>query len=540
MAQGNVISLVGKSLQLLTQRIYVPRKAKELGRRVRPIWIQLSLLVAACIFIMATQTPDTGFRRGHRGWVSSHILAIFAHANPENRFVGYSVAFDRGPRGKEYSYFDRYPVFFSATMHGLLYGTDLSLSQKVIVARQVMLLIHGLTLVMAFLLLMELGVHRWLALAAVCGTAAGHTFVVYRDMIHMDQPALLGMVLLCWAVAKHRNQPRPWLVVGVTVLAVSMGRGYASFAVLALWWLVELVETVWRHRFRPLPVLRDTFKNVASWCCVVAIVLCAGYVAYNVAQEASLRDVDIEQVSIVKSAKRRLPGTSTGGRGKTRWDNFLHRQGARFVEGFHPYGATTGFAERTLPLYWVLLLMFLMSLLFIAKLRDRRRGSALVVAFCGVLWLFAMRKLAAWHDYTVMYYLGTFLVIQVSFWRLFPERAYRLAAGLALLLLAATTWARAAELREESVRSNIATEDFEGITARLNKGDRVRIEGNYQKLLDGATLPFALGFYLADQWLANPALADYVVAKGRRASRGTNLTPHNTHYFLYRRAKRPK
>ena len=52
---------------------------------------------------------------GHHGWVSSHTLAVIAHATPANGFVGYALtSIDRDGR-MDYEYFDRYPVFYESS-----------------------------------------------------------------------------------------------------------------------------------------------------------------------------------------------------------------------------------------------------------------------------------------------------------------------------------------------------------------------------------------------------------------------------------------
>ncbi|MCP3894074.1 MAG: hypothetical protein GY706_05525, partial [Bacteroides sp.] len=167
-------------MALTSSMVKVTSFAKARFGRLRPYWIQLALLLVAGIFMMSIQNPDTGFRRGHRGWVTSHLLAMISHANWEYRFVAPSMRFDRENKGKSHRYFDRYPVFFTVFMHNILYTFDLSLSQRVHLVRQTMNGLHIITLFVVFFLLLELGVPRWIAFAATCMAASGHHFVYYR------------------------------------------------------------------------------------------------------------------------------------------------------------------------------------------------------------------------------------------------------------------------------------------------------------------------------------------------------------------------
>src|SRR5436190_449155 len=80
--------------------------------------LAVAAFAAALAFVFASQTPDAGFRAGHRGWVSAHTLAIAEKASARNGFVGYAVSLATASTRDLY-YFDRYPVLFSAALREL-------------------------------------------------------------------------------------------------------------------------------------------------------------------------------------------------------------------------------------------------------------------------------------------------------------------------------------------------------------------------------------------------------------------------------------
>src|SRR5688500_18421959 len=94
-------------------------------------------LAAALAFVFADQPRDDGFRRGHRGWVRAHTLAIVERSVPANGLVGYTLSLRAG-RGRDLYYFQRYPVFFVAVFEVFVDFFARSIVQEIRVVRQVM------------------------------------------------------------------------------------------------------------------------------------------------------------------------------------------------------------------------------------------------------------------------------------------------------------------------------------------------------------------------------------------------------------------
>ncbi len=214
---------------------------RERWRRRIPGFATLAVFAALALYVLASQNRFVGFEPGyderqprHHGWVSSHALAIISHATAENGFVGYALAYAEPNGTIRYDYFDRYPVFFSAAMHQALSITE-RLSSKVYIAKQIMNLIFLATVFFAALIVDKLVGSKPAALAAAVLAMSSEYLLFYKDMVHFDQPALLGMMILVYTLALYRIDGRRRAPYLGTVLAVSMGRGYASFSVLLVW-----------------------------------------------------------------------------------------------------------------------------------------------------------------------------------------------------------------------------------------------------------------------------------------------------------------
>ena len=288
-------------------------RARQLSRYGMPV-----LLVFVALVVFFTQSGGVGFWKGSHGWNSAHGLAIMTHATPDNLFVGYALA-DRTATGHTgYIYFDRYPFFFSASVQALMSLTD-NLSTKVWLVRQLMNAIFVVTLLLAYRLLRRLVKNPYLALAITLITASGYNLLYYRDMVHYDQPALMGMFLLLYAITVYKQEHKwrwRWLYIAA-LIAVSLGRGYASFFVLGPWFLIESLAILRQNGTTIGRRIRRILVHDATRVLIIALLWVVALLSYNIVVEALRRDVPIQQTSVVESALRRLPFGHEGGRNTT-------------------------------------------------------------------------------------------------------------------------------------------------------------------------------------------------------------------------------
>jgi hypothetical protein len=169
--------------------------------------------------------------------------------------------------------------------------------------------------------------------------------------------------------------------------------------------------------------------------------------------------------------------------------------------------------------------------LFGRSLDASRRMVLMILVVSGVLWLFAMRNLSAFHDYTAMYFLGiplAFYAAVTRFVRL-PRAGWLVVVALSLGVFAERDLRTQALHAELGSHLSVYTHDFMRIAAALP----ARGEAIY--LADGIPFaPYAFGFYLPGHFLAPEEIADYVITSDRRFL-PTKLTPDNERMFLYQR-----
>ena len=129
-------------------------------------YIIIIVLLLISLFTLFIQNKNVGFGINIHGWVSSHVLAIINRANYENNFVGYTTQFKNSNNEVEYWYFDRYPVFFSASSNLILSKWNDSIPAKIYYARQMMNIYFILTLILSYLLLAKITENKLTSLGA--------------------------------------------------------------------------------------------------------------------------------------------------------------------------------------------------------------------------------------------------------------------------------------------------------------------------------------------------------------------------------------
>ncbi len=496
-------------------------------------WLAATALAAALAFVFIDQPRDDGFRRGHRGWVSAHTLAIVEKSVPENGFVGYTVALAT-ERSRDLYYFNRYPFFFAAAVEAIENLFAKNTFEEIRVARQVMNAVYALTLVMAVLLLVELGVGFEAAVAAAALAGASATMVAFRDMVHFDQPALLGMVALLWSIARWKNGGSATLVVAMSSIAVMSGRGYASFAALGAWWMFENVS-LFASRRAPGNLLRSVVTGVPTLACLVAIATGTVLLGYNVVMESRIRGIPVAEVGIIRSARQRLSldeGFNTRNEKRVAWSHVLQSQQANVVHGVLPYARRDPVQSRPWLRVGLSTLVLGVALAFAATRDAATRSVWLAAVAAGPVWLLAMRNLAAFHQYTAVYLLPLCLVFFAAIASRLSVRTSAVAAAAACALLAYSTNESNRVIMNHAGSARQDTQDMMAIERALGPRDAVATD---KQIFRG--VPYALGFYLPDNDIVVEGPASLVLSRRRRFD-GENLTPDNAGIFLYRPEER--
>jgi hypothetical protein len=173
--------------------------------------------------------------------------------------------------------------------------------------------------------------------------------------------------------------------------------------------------------------------------------------------------------------------------------------------------------------------MLLLIGIMIWKQSGEKKTIYLILILSGVGWLIPLRNLAAFHDYTAMYYIGiplTFFAAVFSFLNPPKKLAYFLA--ILALCLYISNIVQVKDWHEQRMgKANLYMYDFVRI--------RDKIEGEGRNINMPEVVPhgpFPPGFYLHEHYLTSRETADYVVTRNRKFP-GKNLTPDNDVIFLF-------
>lgn len=496
----------------------------------------LSILIAF-FATFAFQSKVVGLEGGyddlqpnHHGWVTANTLAIISKATPENYFVGYALASKDDQGNPHYEYFDRYPVFFSAIFNRML-SLQHSLVDKLHFARQAMNFIFLGTMILAFLIVNKLIQNKPLSLAIVFLAFSNPYLLWYKDMVHFDQPALFGFLLLIYALTVYKLDGAKTPLYVSTFVAIGLGRGYASYSILILWLTFEALTILKARETNLKEKFRQLVKHPAFLLLIMAIVWGGSLLTYNVIVEAHTRDVSIVQTSILQSARYRLslnPKFNQENEDVINFPSFMESQVNRIIQWSFPV------KEIMLGYSWNLVLLGIMFSaigLMIWRQTPQKRLIYSILALSGFIWLFPLRNLAAFHDYTAMYYIGIPVVFFMAIFSIFKSSklisSVLLIAGLAIYI---STVVQVRDWHEGTVgRADEYVYDFDRILEKIDgTGNKV----NMAEVIPYG--PFPPGFFLSEQYLSSKTAADYVVSRNRNYL-PDNLTPENTIIFLFKK-----
>jgi hypothetical protein len=350
-------------------------------------------------------------------------------------------------------------------------------------------------------------------------------------MVHFDQPALLGFLFLIYAIAVYKLDGSKSLLYIATFVAIGLGRGYASYSILFLWLGLEALLLLQKRELNFKEKLKSLIRHPSFVLLVLAIIWGASLLSYNILAEAAKRDVSIVQTSILRSARYRLSLNNEfnlENEGVINWRTFTEDQIERILQWTFPFkGVNFGPWQNA----FLVVVMFLIMGVMIWRQPLEKKIIYLLLILSGFGWLIPLRNLAAFHDYTAMYYIGVPLIFFLSILSFLPlSRRMSYVLALLTLVLYVSALVQVKGWHEERAgKANLYTYDFVRI---LEKIDGAEKNINMPEMIPYG--PFTPGFYLSEHYLTSPEMAEYVVTRNKKYP-SKNLTPENEIIFLFKK-----
>ena len=505
------------------------------------------ILLALSVITLALQNEKVGFEPGHHGWVTSHSLAIISHADLDSYLVGFTSQYKDEQVMKYYRLFHQYPIFFSAAFNHILKASNLTLSGRVLLARQIMNLIFLSTLLLAYLLMTKLIQDRYLSLSTVLFVFSGYYYMQYKDMVNFDQPALLGITFLFLAITVYKLDGKRWLVFLAAVVSVGLGRGYASYSVMLAWFLLESLLILQSCAFDLSKSIDKIIRHDSLRVLVASVALGVLFLGYNIYIESQLTGVPLPETSIVMSASERIGLIKDFNERHSwalGWATFSRNQVARLFLLLMPYSLKQNLPSGVQASMGLQILLFALFAVMISYLfffiRKIKRDTALIFVLMvpsGFFWLFPMRNLAAFHDYTTIYYAGFSLVFFASILTLVPNRLIGAVLVLAIVVFIDSNIRVNRHHAKIAETVNFYTYDMERIVPLLGTNKNIFIDGGSRTLIPGAS--HSMGFYLSRHYLSPLRISQYVISKNEKYSQN-QLTPENRKLFLFKNDPAPQ
>jgi hypothetical protein len=362
-------------------------------------------------------------------------------------------------------------------------------------------------------------------------------------MVHFDQPALLGVMVLLWSILKFEKDEKSKWVYFIAPIAAVMGRGYVSVFVLFVWLLQRLYKK------------RKWLREPALWVTVTTILVTGSFLAHNVYQEAKIRNVSIFETNIIASAKSRLGVSEMNPEleRKARLSKAVVLQIEGLIMNLMP-GAmgspqeilvASRRAAKSVGGVLVLLGVAAVFLYFLPRqvyrgwrrIEPWQKSAGILFMGYGFLWGIVMRKLTAFHQYTQMFLLpAAIFLVAIALLDLFerkPSRNFLKSSILIAFTLFVLGLVKIKSLHDQNLedgRLQIA-EAQRVLEALPAEGAKIFVEGGYRQLVPGA--PFAAGYFFSRHFLAPAEFAEYVITASLREGEPL-LNPGAVKFFLYK------
>jgi hypothetical protein len=443
--------------------------------------------------------------------------------------VGYSRGIVDQYGQQKYVYFDRYPFFFSASLKLLWNIFDLDLASKIYWTRQFMNLFFVLCIILTFLITNILIQDQVRSLTVTILSYSGYFWIYYKDMVHFDQPAVFGFLLTLYSVFRYRLQgASKWQVLICSLIGINLGRGYATYAILGLWIIFEIFETLagfgWRNWKNIILILKLDSVQIALVCFVFSVAM----LGYNVSMEAKTRGVAFKNTSIVQSAFKRVGldhKFNENYKAHLKWNRFTEEQLRRFLLGILPYSLNKHqFQKMNLLQSIFLLLVFLSLIYYVFRAKDLKpKRNFYFFLMSGFMWTIPMRNLTAFHEYTAIYNVGLYVIFFLALTSIIPKRLNYTIMIISVIVFYSSLISVKNYHDKVNRGLNLITFDFERINEAL--GDipqNVFYKDNFLKGI-ATNSPHTMGFYLGKHWRSAFSFADYLI------SRNSNLSSNKVH-----------
>jgi hypothetical protein len=257
-----------------------------------------------------------------------------------------------------------------------------------------------------------------------------------------------------------------------------------------------------------MPVMALAMETLA-----LPAILCSLMLFYNIFQEAKVRSVDMSNTTIVTSAKSRLgvvSFSSTERENTVEMGRFMRYQIKRVCRTLVPFVFPDKFVYFTV-VGCSTLLFFLWSNNK-DKIPNEQLFLLLLLFLSGPFWLFPMKRLAAFHDYTTMYYWGT----SIGFYYLIVRnlRAPKLLFGFSFIIFSLSVIKNYIEDSKSKLSVNALADELCEIRDVIKKegGTNFYVPEGMEELFTSRR--YILGFYYYDFTIGKTQQpGDYIITK---------------------------
>ena len=560
----------------VTSRTLWARLRNRLQFFTQPAALPLVLLLLALstVFLFG---HDRGhfYRYGHHEWLTSQHLALAANLSSEHNFLMFisrTLSVDGEPLYETYA---RWPIGLPVLGKLAMLPFWDDLSARIYAVRIVMLLLFSGSALLAYGSLVRLIADRWIALTATLVPFSSSYSLYYNDIFAPDVGAgLFGLLLTFQGMVVYAQEGRfrQLLVKACVALLLCWNVYGLLLPFIALGLIGELVKT--RHDVSASSRTRQQIKLYGESLLtsryltlgVASLFFGLSLLSFNVASvyfafdgEIALTELPLIESLIYRfGASPELDATLSK---HLAYPNFLKAEFYRISQMLLPF-ILSPYDEMGQVIYTKNFLVFfgasvvglcIIGIIISTDSTDRLLLVSFVIS--GFCWTLPLRRYAAFHDFTSLFYIGiplTSICLMMLYIKKLsnPQLVSTFAvAALCSFILSSAKMAGVGHDRNPARVEAEMLKDFETIRNVVDEGmvfiPSDLVPSEYagapmaaQYFLSGVTMesrrPLFMPKQIRERLQGRRSPADYLILRQREESSAL-LTPDNRHFFLYDR-----
>jgi hypothetical protein len=367
------------------------------------------------------------------GFLSTHGLAISKNITQEDNFLMYNRK-NIHNRTIEYSSYNRFPITTFIILKTTMDCFAHNLNEEIVVAKRVMLFFFMLSLLLTYIILIELTAKNYIvSIIVTLFVFSSHELLMWKDMIFNDIPSLFGFLLTFHGIVMYEKYRHFKQLIVKSLIALLLG--WQVYSLLLIFILINTFILMYKHIKNNVPFplfLKKTVRSNEFKLGLYTLLFGLMILSLNFFNEyKSSNTKTFIQMDSVQSALDRLEiqnqvqesSISTTTYDDLSLKNFVFHQITRIAKLIFPAIVNdkiklyTNYSINNYQQSILLIILAFWTVYFILKYAYKDliyKKLIIILFFSTFIWVLVFKTFVTFHDFQVIYYIGIAIVFYLS------------------------------------------------------------------------------------------------------------------------------